>query len=87
MHEDSPATGSGSADPLKVKEFWLDTVVPAERAGRLDKIPARKPRTLRERSQAWAQNHALTRRSFGDFGENYARIRWHHTLKDERNEC
>ena len=78
MHEDSPATGSGPADPLKVKEFWLDTVVPAERAGRLDKIPAQKPRNLRERAQAWAQNHALTRHSFGGFGDNYDMIKWRH---------
>ena len=79
LHEDDyPQTGSGPADPLKVKEFWLDTVVPAERAGKLDKIPAHKPRNLRERSQAQTQNYHLTRRSFGNFGPNYDRIKWEH---------
>ncbi len=55
---------SRQADPLKVRDFWLDTVVPAERAGKLDKIPARKPANLREASQAHTQNYYLTRRSF-----------------------
>ncbi len=64
------------ADPLKVKEFWLDVVRPAADAGKLDKIPARRPRNLRERSQAKTQNYHLTRKSFGGFGENYDRIQW-----------
>ena len=77
MHEqDNPVTGSGAADPACVKEFWLDVVRPAADIGKLDKIPARKPRNLRERSQAKAQNYALTRKSFGAFGDNYESIDW-----------
>ena len=76
--DDCPSVGSGPADPRNVKEAWLDVVVPAERAGRLDKIPARKPVNLRERSQAKAQNHAVTRHTFGGFGANYDTIQWDH---------
>lgn len=77
MDEMEPV-GAGPADQQKVKEFWLETVVPAERVGRLDKIPARKPRNLREYSQARTQNYYLTRHSFGGFHENYNNIRWKH---------
>lgn len=68
--------GSGRADPHKVKEFWTEVVRSAADRGKLDKIPARKPRNLREKSQAKAQNHAITRKSFGGFGANYERIQW-----------
>jgi hypothetical protein len=68
--------GSGQADPLKVRDFWLDVVRPAADHGKLDKIPARKPRNLREKSQGRTQNYWLTRKSFGSFGTNYDKIDW-----------
>ena len=83
---DYPETGSGPADPQKVKEFWLDTVVPAERAGKLDKIPAGKAVSKQGKKIAQTQNYYLTRRSFGGFSERYNMIRWKHTLKDEIND-
>lgn len=67
---------SGQADPLKVRDFWRDIVVPAERVGKLEKIPTRRARTTRERDQARAQNAVIFRHSFGGFGENYDRIDW-----------
>lgn len=68
--------GSGPADSLKVREFWTDTVVQAERRGKLEKIPTKIARTTRERDQARAQNHVIFRRSFGGWGENYSQIDW-----------
>ena len=82
--DDIPEMGSGPADPQKVKEFWLDTVVPAERLGKLDKIPARKPRNLRECSQAQTQNYYLTRHSFGGFHSNYDNIKWRHSERGHK---
>ncbi len=72
----SPPSGSGPADPLKVKEFWADTVVQAERKGKLEKIPTRMARTTRERDQARAQNAVIFRHSFAGAGDNYDRIAW-----------
>lgn len=68
--------GNGAADPLKVRDFWLDVVRPAADKGKLDKIPTIKARTPREAAQAQTQNHWLTRKTFGGFGENYNRIKW-----------
>jgi len=76
MLPDNPPTGSGPADPLKVREFWTDTVVQAERLGKLEKIPTRKATNTRERDQARAQNAVIFRRSFGGWGDNYDRITW-----------
>jgi hypothetical protein len=65
------------ADPLKVRDFWLDVVRPAADIGKLDKIKPRKATNLRERSQAKTQNYYLSRKSFGgNYGENYNRIDW-----------
>lgn len=69
-------TGSGPADPLKVKEFWLDTVRPAADLGKLEKVPTKKATTKRERQIADTQNYWLSRKSFGGFGPNYDRIQW-----------
>jgi hypothetical protein len=70
-------TTSKPADPQLVKDAWLDIVVPVERAGRLDHIPARKAETLRERDIARTQNYSVTRRTYG-FSDSdwYERIRW-----------
>jgi hypothetical protein len=71
-----PETGSGPADPYAMKQAWEQFVVPAARAGKLEKIPTRKARNARERSQAAAQNAVLTRSVIGGFGENYDLIDW-----------
>lgn len=71
-------TGSGPADPLKVREFWVETVRGAADRGRLEKIPTRRARTKREESQAKTQNHWISRRSYAGAGDNYTRIDWSH---------
>jgi hypothetical protein len=76
MRLDNPQVGSGPADPLKVKEFWADTVVQAERLGKLEKVPTRLATTTRERDQARAQNTVIFRHSFGGWGDNYDNIQW-----------
>lgn len=70
-------TSGTPADPLKVRDYWLDVVRPAADKGKLDKVPARPARNARERAQARTQNYYLTRKTFGGFGDNYNRIRWH----------
>ena len=74
---DRPEHGSGPADPLKVKDFWLEVVRPAADRGKLDKLPTIKARTTRERDVARTQNYHLTRKSFG-MPEAYERIKWNH---------
>lgn len=70
---------TGAADPLKVRDFWLDVVRPAADKGKLDKIPTIKARTPREKAQARTQNYWLTRKTFGGYGDNYDRIDWKRT--------
>lgn len=81
MHDD--LTSGTPADPLKVREFWLDVVRPAYDVGKLEKIPTIKARTPRERAQAATQNHWLTRKSFGcatgAYADGYSRIQWRST--------
>jgi hypothetical protein len=66
------------------REGWLDIVKPVDMVGRLDHIPARKPRTKKDKETARLQNYWLTRRSIGGSSEqyrtNYDRIKWnrHH---------
>ena len=67
---------SEMADPLKVRDFWLDCVRPVADAGKLDKIKPKKATTPREKAQAKTQNYSLTRRVIGGFGDNYDRIDW-----------
>jgi hypothetical protein len=57
------------------REGWLDIVKPVEMAGRLDKIPARKPVTKKDHDIARKQNYWLSRRSFGMPG-SYDCINW-----------
>lgn len=66
----------GMADPLKVKDFWTDTVTPAYRLGKIDKIPTRQAVTPRDRDIAAKQQAAISKRSFGGFHPNYERIKW-----------
>ena len=75
---DSPVTGPGPADPMKVKDFWLDVVRPAADLGKLEKIPTVKGTSTRGRDIARKQNHALTRKVIGGFGSNYDLIDWSH---------
>lgn len=46
------------------REGWLDIVKPVAMAGRLDKIPARKPVTKKDYDTAKKQAYWLGRRSF-----------------------
>lgn len=69
-------TPTGAADPLKVREFWVETVRSAADRGKLDKVPTVKARTPRERAQAKSQNYWLTRKSYGGYGSNYDLIDW-----------
>lgn len=69
-------TPNGAADPLKVRDFWLDVVRPAADLGKLEKIPTIKARTPKERAQAKTQNYYLTRKTFGGYGDNYDLIDW-----------
>lgn len=68
--------GSGPAGMYEQREAWLEMVKPVSNAGRLDKIPARRATTLRDRRTAQVQNYYLTRRSFGSFHPNYDLIDW-----------
>lgn len=76
--EENPAK---PADPYCVRQAWLDMVVPAERIGKLEKIPTQRAVTPRQIQQAKTQNYYLTRRSFGGFGSNYDRINWSHNVR------
>ena len=78
---DEPDTGSGPADPLKVRDFWLETVRPAADRGRLEKLPTVKGTSTRGRDIARTQNYHLTRKSFG-MPPGYERIQWHHDRGD-----
>lgn len=73
------ATG-GQADPLKVRDFWIDVVRPAYDMGKLEKIPTVLARNVRERSQAATQEYWLTRKSFGcatpEYAVGYERVQW-----------
>lgn len=73
---EQPATGSGPADPYAMKQAWEQFVIPAARAGKLEKIPTRRARNTRERDQARAQNAVINRRSFGGAGARYDEINW-----------
>lgn len=64
------------ADPVAARDAWLSFVKPAAERGKLEKIPTRKARTPREREQAKVQNHYLTQKTFGSFGDNYDLIDW-----------
>lgn len=79
MQADTPTTGSGQADPYAQKCAWESFVVPAARAGKLEKIPTRRAQTPREHDQARAQNAVLARRTFGSFGDRYDAIDWEHS--------
>lgn len=70
---------TGAADPLKVREFWVETVRGAADRGKLETIPTVKARTPREQAQAKSQNFWLTRRTIGGFGANYDLIDWKRT--------
>lgn len=72
------AETSGPADPLKVRDFWLDVVKPAARLGKLDKMPTRLATTTRERDTARIQARLISQRSFG-MPDGYERIQWRHT--------
>ena len=74
---DAPETGSGPADPLKVRDFWLEVVRPAADRGKLEKMPTVKGVSKRGRDIARTQNYHLTRKSIG-MPEGYERIRWNH---------
>lgn len=80
MSLEQELTGSGPADPYKVKEFWTETVRQAADRGKLEKIPTRRARTRREFDQARAQNAVIFRKSFGfqspEFRDNFDRIEW-----------
>ena len=75
---DAPETGTGPADPHKVREFWLDVVRPAADMGKLEKLPTVKGVGTRGRDVARTQNHWLTRKSYGGsstaYRANYDRI-------------
>lgn len=57
------------------REGWLDIVKPVDMAGRLDKIPARKPVTKKDYDIARNQSYWLSRRSIG-MPDGYSRIDW-----------
>jgi hypothetical protein len=78
---DDPQHGA-PADPLKVRDFWLEVVRPAADSGKLEKIPTVKARTPRQAAIARTQNYWLTRRTIGGFGDNYDRIQWNHTREE-----
>ena len=72
-----PVNDSKPADPYLQREAWKEIVVPVERAGRLDHIPARKPVTKKDYDTARKQNSAITRKPFGlseQARDNYDRI-------------
>jgi hypothetical protein len=64
------------------REGWLDIVKPVDMLGRLDHIPARKPRSKKEKEMARVQNYWLSRRSIGGSNDayrtGYDRIKWNH---------
>lgn len=74
--QDSPDVGSGPADPLKMRDAWVEFVRPAADRGKLDKVPTRKARTPRDRDIARNQAYHLSRKSFGVFHPNYDLIDW-----------
>lgn len=78
---DMPETGSGPADPLKVRDFWLEVVRPAADRGKLEKVPTVKGVSKRGRDIARTQNYHLTRKSIG-MPEGYERIQWNHDRRD-----
>ncbi len=73
---------SKQADPSAVKEFWLQTVRPLADRGGLDKIKPIPAVTPRLRDVARTQNHCLTQKIFGGFGDNYDRIAWPSKLRE-----
>lgn len=79
MQANIPETGSGQADPQAMRDAWASFVVPAARAGKLEKIPTRRARTPREHDQARAQNAIINRQTFGGFGDRYDCIQWEHS--------
>ncbi len=64
------------ADPHKARELWTEVVRSASDRGKLEKIPTKIARTKKEKAQARTQNHWLSRKTFGGFGENYDLIEW-----------
>ena len=73
---DSPELGSGPADPLKMRDAWVEFVRPAADRGKLDKVPTQRARTPRERAIAQNQAYWLSKKSFGAFHDNYDLIDW-----------
>lgn len=62
-------------DPILCRDEWLRIVQPAERMGRLDHIPAKKPVSKKEHDMAKKQNYWLSRRTFA-MPDGYDRIQW-----------
>lgn len=65
-----------SHDPYQARQYWTEVVRSAADRGKLEKIPTVKAVSPWGREVAKRQNHWLSRKSFGDFGENYDRIKW-----------
>jgi hypothetical protein len=62
-------------DPYLMREFWLETVQPVERRGKLDSIKPLPVKTKKQKQTAIEQNYYLTKRSFG-MPVGYERIDW-----------
>jgi hypothetical protein len=71
----SDVVDTPNADPVAVRDFWLQCVQPVARRGALDKIPTRKAVTTRDRDIARTQNYHLTKVSIG-MPHGYERIDW-----------
>ena len=64
------------ADPHKLREYWTEVMRGAADRGKLEKVPTKKASNKREFAQAQAQNHWLSKKSFGGFHPNYNLIDW-----------
>lgn len=64
------------------REGWLDIVKPVAMVGRLDHIPAIKPKTKKQYDIAAKQNYWLSRRSYG-MPHNYDNIKWRHSEEEK----
>lgn len=62
-------------DAKLCRDEWLRIVQPVERAGRLDKIPARPIKTKLDKKIAEAQRIGLSQRTFS-MPDNYDKIDW-----------
>jgi bisphosphoglycerate-dependent phosphoglycerate mutase len=67
---------NGQADPYQAREYWTEVVRTASDRGKLETIPTRRATNKREYAQAKAQNHQITKKSYGGFHDNYERIQW-----------